>query len=57
MLNYSYDDVAGHSEGDIVKIDGRNYFLEKKRSQAIKVRRWYWFDTVAAKVMKALGGA
>lgn len=56
MLNYTYEDVADHREGDIIKIQGKSYFLETKRSRTIKIRRYYWTDRIAAKVMKILGG-
>lgn len=57
MLNYTHEDVVGHSEGDIITINGKKFFLEKKTSRTVKVRRWYWFDSVTARVVKLLGGA
>lgn len=57
MVSCTQDDVLGYNEGDVVTIQGKKYFLEKKSSRTIRVRRYYWFDAVISKIVQLLGGA
>ena len=54
-FNYSADHVADFQEGDVFKLDGKFYLLEKKLGSNIMVRRYYWFDRLAAAVLRSWG--
>jgi hypothetical protein len=48
-------DVEGKKVGDIIKVYGKTYRVTKKTSTAIAVERWYWIDSLLAKLMSKDG--
>lgn len=41
--------------GDIIKVEGKNYRIEKKTCTAIAVSRYYWFDALWDRTRRVMG--
>lgn len=48
-------DIRGLLVGDIIKVDGKNYKIEKKACTAIAVSRYYWFDALWDRTRRVMG--
>lgn len=55
LATYMKEDVLGHSEGDIVRVGGKRYRLQKKTTTACAFTRWYWWDDLIAKITGTVG--